>query len=888
MDVATLGVRVTMDGVAQATSGLAGLGAAGERAAATVADFARAGANANQIAQLTGTSVSQARDAIQRFGGQAAVSAMEVRGLAAAEQEMAVAGIAAGSSFNLAGAGMGRVRQGLTSLVAQATGTIPVLDRLGGSMLAGFGVGLPTMIAVLGGIAAVSYAWKALQSDADKLAAKVGEAMKKVKEETLNAQLAMGDLQLAAAQKNAAAAQRELDLAKAGSYSGAAAKTGIASVDEAEVARRKKALDDANVDLLHWQNNKAQLDYQTRGEAEKANADYLATVVKSNHATAAERQRALDLYRKDVAEIAALGKSQTDNVRRVALIGQAESLRTSLFQSPADKAANRVDEQATDTVAKLNAETQSLLAENAARDRGTAALDKWRIANAGVVAVVAEENKQRDAANAAKERGSALSAVQIAVFAREADAIRAAAEANESAKVAVEHHAKAVTDISAMQARLEAIRAENSALKDTSDTRAEAIALAEYEKRVTEAKTIANLADKDAYLVVARAIRDASIETAQITEAKKADAAATKKAAAEENQIAKHMLEEVQHDVASFFNSVLTKGTASFRSLFDEIKNMFLKLLADMAAADIMKRVTPALSAMMGLPSGAAGAASGGGGGVGVSGLGASMVQAAAAGLGIAAAGYGVGSLVGSHTTNRALGALGGAASGAATGAAIGAMGGPIGVVAGAFIGAAAGAIGGFLGAGHAAAEAAKQLLAMKMAQAQVGASLADWRAQITGTIADQKAAAVADLYWKYLSIRQTIEQVEAGKKMEEQRNKDLAKADADYVLAQKMLGNAINALTNTMLNAVNGFKYQAAIFAAAGVHNAPTTPTSSGSSGGSQGNSGGNGGAGGPDTINVKLVLSDGTVLASTVVKSLKARAQKQFGDSTKWALTQ
>lgn len=348
-DVATLTVSIKNTGIAETTQQLDALGAKGDATAskftaafqqssASAMDFARAGASANQIAQLMGTSMTAARDAVARFGGQAAETAGEVRGLALAEQEMAAAGLGVASanntattSFDLANAGLGRIRQGMTSLVAQATGTIPVLDRVGGSLLAGFGVGLPTMIAVLAGIAAVSFAWKAMESDADKLADKVRAAMKKVTDESLNAQLAMGDLQLGLAEKAAAAAQRVLALAQSGTFEGASAKTGIASVNANDVANAKKVYDQAQADLDRWRANKTSIDYQIRAESQQNATDTLVLDITSNHLVEGERQRALALYEKDLAEIDALGKTQVDNVRRQALITQSIALQNALY-----------------------------------------------------------------------------------------------------------------------------------------------------------------------------------------------------------------------------------------------------------------------------------------------------------------------------------------------------------------------------------------------------------------------------------------------------------------------------------------------------------------------------------------------------------------------------
>jgi len=219
-------------------------------------------------------------------------------------------------------------------------------------------------------------------------------------------------------------------------------------------------------------------------------------------------------------------------------------------------------------------------------------------------------------------------------------------------------------------------------------------------------------------------------------------------------------------------------------------------------------------------------------------------------------------------------------------------MGGPIGVVAGAFIGAAAGAIGGFLGAGNAARQAAEALRAMQLAEAQVGATLADWRAQITGTAADQKAAALMDLKLKYMEIVAEIQKQEAGKKMEAQRNADLTEAARLYGLNNTAITNntaALQALTE--LNVVSGYRLQATIFAAMNPHGSgpPSNRMPSGGRGGvSGGTDNSNGGLTPPGDQSVTLVLADGTQLGKAVLKGFRNTGQKQFGDSNKWSSIQ
>jgi hypothetical protein len=238
---------------------------------------------------------------------------------------------------------------------------------------------------------------------------------------------------------------------------------------------------------------------------------------------------------------------------------------------------------------------------------------------------------------------------------------------------------------------------------------------------------------------------------------------------------------------------------------------------------------------------------------------------------------------------------IGGAVSGAASGAEIGANFGPHGAAIGAVVGGLAGMVSGLTGARHAAEEAAR---AMRMIKDQTAATLADWRAQITGTMADQKAAALLDLRVKYDSILQTIEQTEAGKKMEDQRNKDLATA-ADLYAKNKM---ALEANTSAILasanivNNVNGYKLQAQIFNFSTAYGPQSSPSSGGTgTGASSGSSGSGGSSGSPSgggtsgdigrgdmTMNVVV---DGRVLATTVVKEFRKVSQQNYGTTDRVA---
>ena len=195
----------------------------------------------------------------------------------------------------------------------------------------------------------------------------------------------------------------------------------------------------------------------------------------------------------------------------------------------------------------------------------------------------------------------------------------------------------------------------------------------------------------------------------------------------------KKMLNEMQRDLATFFTDVFTKGIKSFGDLFTSIKDMFLKLVADLMAQKLVTRIAGILTGLMGsLAPATAGAQTGT-----FAAQHSQLLANTGAGIGGALVGYGVGSAIGSP----GLGALGGAASGAAVGFM---MAGPVGAV----VGGLAGLAGGLLGGAHAAREHAK---ALQEAQAALKVSFASLRATVAGdTLGQQLAQNASELQNSY------------------------------------------------------------------------------------------------------------------------------------------
>lgn len=177
--IAKLVIQMTADptgvqaGVAKAAESMRNLS---QTVAATAQDFARAGATTAQIVQLTGVSLQTARNAVQVYGGTLATTQSQVLGFAAAQREMAIAGLGAASanntataSFSTAGAGLGRLRMGVTSAIASMTGMPPILARIASTMGV-MGVGTNAALGALAAVAAGVVVWKAWHDEASKAA----------------------------------------------------------------------------------------------------------------------------------------------------------------------------------------------------------------------------------------------------------------------------------------------------------------------------------------------------------------------------------------------------------------------------------------------------------------------------------------------------------------------------------------------------------------------------------------------------------------------------------------------------------------------------------------------------------------------------------------------
>lgn len=207
----------------------------------------------------------------------------------------------------------------------------------------------------------------------------------------------------------------------------------------------------------------------------------------------------------------------------------------------------------------------------------------------------------------------------------------------------------------------------------------------------------------------------------------------------ESTQTVRHMLEEVQKDFANFFTDIFTKGISSFRDLFTTIKDMFLRLIAEMAAAKIMQKI--GVGALASLFPALAQGQSGIGGGMSPSEVAAELARQSTRGQILGAAGAAIGGgMLGYSTGNAGIGMAGGMIMGAQ-------MGGPVGAAAGAL----AGLVGGLLGASDSARKAAE---ALKELQKTVATTMDAFRAEVNH---DALGSAMAAQQAKYDDIVKQI-----------------------------------------------------------------------------------------------------------------------------------
>ena len=556
-------------------------------------------------------------------------------------------------------------------------------------------------------------------------------------------------------------------------------------------------------------------------------------------------------------------------------------------QAALDKKLQNVGPEATREIENLKSQAQAELALAAARDKGVEALDRVKVAQAGKLAYDKKMAEFTAEVERAKETHTRLETNDKGVpkdlayyneakasYEAAAEGLRTYAMASKSASLTDEH-------------ATEAVKAHTKAVKDFDDAVGEPIAklVAEGDaldrmtlarkqgKEATDAERIALAGEAAARDILNKAMeKGVSLKNAMLgaavggiqaseNERKTIGIEKIKKAAQDAESTLSRLWRGVQDGLANAIEEGFKRG---FRTGWDFINSMGALL------ADVLSKA---------LAAGIAGKLRGASGSFG-----------ALAGLGAFS------SPISAQTPNVANAAVSGVGGGSGILGAIGAH--PMIAAGAAVIG-----VGVALFAmGEKAKRAAEAIKSMAVA---LDASITRYRAE--AGLTTTKAADIADEKARAQALRQlAIDKANAERDRVNSNffttrwAKDHANAKIDADLAYQLglineaekihltaIENGTDALNKFAgaLNEVSGYKYQAAIFAGAHPHDNPFTPSGPVTAGGG-GSSGGGGGDG--TTFYATIVMPNGEVLTKVVLRGLRATAQRQFGDTSRWSEVQ
>lgn len=598
-----------------------------------------------------------------------------------------------GQTFNTTGAGLGRLRMGFTSLASQLTGTNPILDRTVAT-LASMGIGTQAVLGMLGAVVAVSLVWRAYTEDArkavdeqDKMTKSLeawyakeregaaGDFPKQIQAETEKIQ----DL------KKELASFGQLGAVGEGGSKGLAwvrlwtdAVGTIAAASQGQVNTMKgfwqKLKDEIHDGAAHATNEITTgfaaihaASVQAHNLIQRQQADALASLIESHHATAAERAKARQVLAADIAELAKLdraaqtgGGTKIDMAQRVALAEEIKKLTTALDPPKLTAAQDRLEGIA-DAIARMRDEAKQFGANAGINNRTQTIIDDLDRLEKKFPQLTAQIEQMK---SEAVDAGDALKTMADDKVSKQInDAYAAQVQLND----AMHDHAGTFRELSAVK---------------RADMEIDRLQLQLGHQLTNDEKDKIHFTYENAAALIEEG------------EAAKKSAEAQKQAAEKVIAAQKQQHTEMTRDLTRFFDDAFTKGLKSFTDLFDTIKSLFLQLLAQMAAKALMAKIGDAVLASFGMGSNGNSANP-------------KMWQS---GLGIAAGSGLLGYQVGHASGSYGGAALGGLASGALTGAMIGNAVPVIGTAVGAVIGAVAGLVGGLLGHAAKVREEAKAL----------------------------------------------------------------------------------------------------------------------------------------------------------------------------------
>lgn len=877
-------------------SGETARGIATSLAAAIESEGLMASATAEQIAALAAAQATMTRQTAQVTDATRAMTLTQMQAIEMNEA-LATSNMASGAAMEGHGFQAGRLRQDLGSLIGRLTGTNLAVDRVG-SAFGAMAIGNVAIIGVLIAVAAIiegydklSLSLKGVTADQEK-AIESFEKAQRLKEAGGATGVANTGLQnnIGAYQTQVADLQAQIAaMGPVNTTSGGAGTNAailVGGLDQTVIDSRKKRLDEL-VALQHESQQKLN-DEMQKAELQ-ANTHYandLATLVKAKDATAAQHAQALALeqsYFTAAAELAAAG--QTKIAAEYAKL--AESLKAALGDTPAQRLAADTD------AAKKSIDT--------------------------TIATIAWESKHVDLIKEEARQTAILAAARAA-----------ATKAAVDAQLAEETAASLVQAQKYMPSDTASIGIQTGMSGDF-ETHASAIQQSGIVARENTANVAAAAQDKT--------FRDQQEKawTKYYEDLSKGGETAHLE-----------MLKEMQRDLSSFFDTVFTGGSNVFQNLWDNVKKSFLKMISDILAADAMQKLAKSSPDAFGggnAKSNNATTGSGSGSGNSVVSSIDSAFPVVGAVLGVVLLATGLASsqnsamkqasaqflqasvnlntfITGLQEQNKTQSQQTVDSVNAQFGAqlstemtALNTLLSKQGISIGGYVfnQQGHGNVGRNLAEGDitdpsqlprliqllTAAQGTGVNVAADRGLKQTLADLTALNAQYQQTVALTQAnlaAAQADenTNLKVRLLRTQGNTVAADalalQLQQQQEYADAVKAGYDastlalltQVQAQEKLTAATNGANAAALNMVSGYKVQAAIFGAMAAHSStgallpltsPAPMISSAASGGD---------------LTVTLVMPDGTALGTTVLKDFKKRAQRKFGDTTRWSEVQ
>jgi hypothetical protein len=579
---------------------------------------------------------------------------------------------------------IGKMERALESFAVRATGANETVGVLAAG-LGHFALGGGEMIIVLAGVAALAAAWehwtgKARAAREEQV--KNTAELKKWYETKASGEAAERQTQVHSAQLTADKHKQDIANLK-GLYE----QPGPGGTyHQPELLARIKQLEKDYADeiaIIHAGEQdivKTLTDGFIRERA--AETDRLATMIETHHASAEERKKAIQMLKDDqklIQQYMNPPPGTSDANRRILaanaadLARQIQTLQDALAGKGMDEALQRLG----DEITRMHAEAASFGKDNAINTRVATLMDQLNALEKQYPELTDKIEKYK---KSVKEAGAELSAAS--------DAYKAKLANEETQQHVTERIVKLQQETDGLQ-RLNAVRGQSQYVIDqVRVAMAAETAVREASIDAASRHTRLTLEEVAAIYALAAAHERATIESQRD---KKEDTAQIERV--------KEMLKQMQDETAHFFTDLFTKGVKTFGDLFDRVRQMFLKLVADMLAADLMRRLSPSLSALIpGIGGGPKPTPTTVGGGMGAGLAGFNLVPNLL-GYGMAGAGgLGIGYTVGQSAKGYGMSALGGAASGAATGAMIGSVVPVVGTAVGAVLGGVAGLVGGLLG----------------------------------------------------------------------------------------------------------------------------------------------------------------------------------------------